>query len=102
MDQMPVIEFARSTRSVYPPLLPIPAHEQFVRIDVKLPWPLATKYREGLVASNGDQLWLQEFLLRSFRRQRRAPLFCRHRLCRRESYHLRSKEFSMTTISKSR
>jgi len=56
-----VIEFARSTRSVYPPLLPIPAHEQFVRIDVKLPWPLATKYREGLVASNGDQLWLQEF-----------------------------------------
>ena len=73
---MPVIEFARSTRSVYPPILTIPAHAQFVRIDVKLPWPLATKYREGLVASNGDQLCLQEFSASSFRRQGKAPLFC--------------------------
>lgn len=60
-DEVPLIEFASSTRSVYPPLLPIPARAEFVRIDVRLPLPLATKYREVLVASNGDQLWTQEF-----------------------------------------
>jgi hypothetical protein len=58
---MPVIEFAFSTRSVYPPLLRIPAHAQFVRINVKLSLPLALKYREVLVASNGNQFWAQEF-----------------------------------------
>ncbi len=61
VEQMPVIEFAASTRSVYPALLRIPAHAQFVRIDVKLSLPLAMKYREVLIASNGDQLWAQEF-----------------------------------------
>ena len=60
-NQMPAIEFAFSTRSVYPPLLRIPAHAQFVRINVKISLPLAMKYREVLVASNGDQLWSQEF-----------------------------------------
>ena len=61
VEQMPVIEFASSTRSVYPPLLRIPVHAQFVRINVKLSSPLAKKYRLVLVASNGDQLWSQEF-----------------------------------------
>src|SRR4051794_5076274 len=60
-NQMPAIEFAFSTRSVYPPLLRIPAHAQFVRINVKISLPLGMKYREVLVASNGDQLWSQEF-----------------------------------------
>ena len=60
-DQMPVIEFAFSTRSVHPPTLPIPAHAQFVRINVKLSMPLALRYREVLVASNGEHLWAQEF-----------------------------------------
>ena len=58
---MPAIEFAFSTRSVYPPSLRIPAHAQFVRINVKLPPPLAIRYREVLVASNGEHLWAQEF-----------------------------------------
>ncbi len=60
-DEMPLIEFAFSTRSIYPTLLRIPAHAQFVRIDVKQSLPLAMKYREVLIASNGDQLWTQEF-----------------------------------------
>ena len=61
VDQMPVIDFAFSTRSVYPLLLRIPIHAQFVRINLKLSLPLAMKYREVLVASNGDTLWAQEF-----------------------------------------
>ena len=60
-DRMPAIEFAFSTRSVYPPSLRIPPHAQFVRINVKLSMPLATRYREVLVASNGEHLWAQEF-----------------------------------------
>jgi hypothetical protein len=60
-DWMPEIEFAFSTRSVYPPSLRIPPHAQVVRINVKLSMPLAVRYREVLVASNGDQLWAQEF-----------------------------------------
>lgn len=60
-DRMPVLEFAPSTRSVYPVLLRVPAQAQFIRVDVKLSLPLAMKYREVLVASNGDRLWSQEF-----------------------------------------
>ena len=61
MTQMPAIEFALSTRDVVPPLLRIPAHAQFIRMDVKLSLPLARKYRAVLVSSSGDQLWTQEF-----------------------------------------
>jgi hypothetical protein len=60
-EEMPLIEFALSTRSVYPALVRIPAHAPFVRIDVKQSLPLAMKYREVLIASNGDRLWAQEF-----------------------------------------
>lgn len=60
-DEIPVIKLASSTRSVYPALLRIPAHAQFARIDVEQSLPLAMKYREVLIASNGDQLWAQEF-----------------------------------------
>jgi hypothetical protein len=60
-DLMPAIEFAFSTRSVYPPSLRIPSHAQFVRINLKLSMPLAIRYREVLVASNGEHLWAQEF-----------------------------------------
>jgi hypothetical protein len=59
--RMQAIEFASSTRGVYPSLLRIDAHAEFVRINVKLSPPLALKYREVLVGSNGDQLWTQEF-----------------------------------------
>jgi hypothetical protein len=61
VEQMPGIEFESSTRDVHPSLLRIPAHALFVRIGVKLSLPLAMKYREVLVASNGDRLWTQEF-----------------------------------------
>jgi hypothetical protein len=60
-DRMPTIEFGASTRSVYPALLRIPAHAQFVRIDLRLSLPLAEKYREVVRASSGEQLWAQEF-----------------------------------------
>jgi hypothetical protein len=60
-EEIPRIEFAFSTRSVFPDLFRIPAHAQFVRIDIKQSLPLAMKYREVLIASNGDQLWAQEF-----------------------------------------
>jgi hypothetical protein len=61
VDHMPEIEFASSTRDVHPPPLRIPSQAQFVRLRVKLSLPLAMKYREMLVASNGDKLWTQEF-----------------------------------------
>jgi hypothetical protein len=61
VDKMPAIDFEFSTRGLSPALLRIPAHAQFVRINLKLSPPLAMKYREVLVASNGDQLWTQEF-----------------------------------------
>ena len=61
VEQMPAIKFGFSTRGVYPALLRIPTHAQFVQINLKLSPPLAMKYREVLVASNGDQLWMQEF-----------------------------------------
>lgn len=60
-DRMAVLEFTSSTRSVYPALLRIPAQAQFVRIDLKLPLPLAAKYREVVLAQSGEQLWAQEF-----------------------------------------
>jgi len=59
---MPTISIEGSTRSVYPIVLRIPAHTQFVRIDAKLSLPLADKYREVVLDSNGEQLWAQEFL----------------------------------------
>lgn len=60
-DQMAVLEFTSSTRSIYPALLRIPAQTHFVRIDLKLPLPLAAKYREVVLAESGDKLWIQEF-----------------------------------------
>jgi hypothetical protein len=60
-DWMPTIEFGASTRSVYPMVIRIPAHAQFVRIDLKLSLPLAEKYRMVVLASSGKQLWAQEF-----------------------------------------
>lgn len=61
LDEMSQMKLAPSTRSVNLPPLEIPAHSQFVRIDMKLSLPLATKYREVMVASNGQPLWTQEF-----------------------------------------
>jgi hypothetical protein len=61
VGQMPALEFASSTRSIYPALLRVPKQAQFVRIDSKLPRPLAVKYREVVVTSSGEQLWEQEF-----------------------------------------
>jgi hypothetical protein len=58
---MPTIEFGAATRSVYPTLLRIPAKAQFVRIELKLPSPLAEKYREIIVDPSGQRLWALEF-----------------------------------------
>jgi hypothetical protein len=89
VEQMPMIEFASSTRSVFPPLLPIPAHAQFVRIEVKLPLPLATKYREVLVASNGEQLWTQEFPASILPATKESTIVLPASIVPPGSYHLR-------------
>lgn len=60
-SRMPILEFASSTRSVYPVLLHVPSQAQFVRIDLKLSLPLAAKYREVVLGQSGEQLWAQEF-----------------------------------------
>lgn len=59
--RMPTIEFAASTRGVTPALLQIPAGTRFIRIDSKLSLPLADKYREVVLTSVGDRIWVQEF-----------------------------------------
>jgi hypothetical protein len=58
---MPVIEFASTTRSMYPVVFRVPANARFARIDWKLSAPLAEKYREVLLSGSGQQLWVQEF-----------------------------------------
>jgi hypothetical protein len=60
-NRMQVLELASSTRNVYPTLLHVPVQTQFVRIDLKLPLPLAAKYREVVLSQSGEQLWAQEF-----------------------------------------
>jgi hypothetical protein len=61
VDRMPVIEFASTTRSMYPVVFRVPANARFARIDWKLSAPLAEKYREVLLSGSGQQLWVQEF-----------------------------------------
>lgn len=58
---IPVIDFASSTRGVYPVRLRIGVRTRFVQIAVKLPSASVMKYRLTLVSPNGDQLWMQEF-----------------------------------------
>jgi hypothetical protein len=58
---MPVIEFASTTRTIYPVVFHVPAAAQFARIDWRLPAPFAAKYREVLLSGSGQQLWAQEF-----------------------------------------
>lgn len=88
-DQMPAIEFAFSTRSVYPPKLRIPAHAQFVRINVKLSMPLAIRYREVVVATNGDQLWAQEFPASTLPATNESTIVLPTSILPTGSYHLR-------------
>jgi hypothetical protein len=88
-EEMPLIEFAFSTRSVIPPLLRVPAHAQFVRIDVKQSLPLAMKYREVLIASNGDQLWAQEFPASILPATNQSTIVLPASILSPGSYHLR-------------
>jgi hypothetical protein len=88
-DRIPAIEFAFSTRSVVPPSLRIPAHAQFVRIDVKQTLPLAMKYREVLIASNGDQLWTQEFPASTLPPTNQSTIVLPASILSPGSYHLR-------------
>jgi hypothetical protein len=92
VEQMPVIEFAPATRSVYP--LRLPAHAQFVRIDVKLPLPLATKYREVLVTPNGEELWRQEFPASILPDTKESTVVLPASILRPGSYHLRLEQAS--------
>jgi hypothetical protein len=94
VEQMPVIGFESSTRSVYPPTLRIPAHAQFVRIDVKLPLPLAMKYREVLVTSNGEELWSQEFPASILPATKESAMVLPASILQPGSYHLRLEQAS--------
>lgn len=61
IDQVSVIELPYSTRDVHLTQLSITPHTKMIRIDVELPLPLAVRYREVLLTSNGEELWAQEF-----------------------------------------
>ena len=64
-NQMPIVDFSSSTRSVSPAILRISTNITFVRIDVSLARPPSVKYREVVVTQGGTQVWAQEFLAAS-------------------------------------
>jgi hypothetical protein len=94
VEQMPVIGFESSTRSVYPQTLRIPAHARFARINVKLPLPLAMKYREVLVTSNGEELWSQEFPASILPATKESTMVLPASILQPGSYHLRLEQAS--------
>ena len=88
VDQMPGIEFGSSTRGVQLPRLNIPAHAQFVRFVVKIPFP-ADKYREVLVASTGELIWSQEFPASSLPATQQSAIILPASVLTPGMYHLR-------------
>ena len=85
---MPAVEFASTTRAVIPALLRIPAHGQFARIEVKLSEPLSTKYREVVVASNGERLWTLEFPASILPATKKSTIVLPTSILKPGSYHL--------------
>jgi hypothetical protein len=90
---MPVLELASSTRGVVAPLLRIPDHAQFARIVVKVPSPVAERYREVVLAGS-KQIWAQEFPASALPATLQSDLVLKATLLSPGSYHLQIEKAS--------